>query len=323
MKSKKYTKKKFENLVKTSLSMNGNMRETMRKRSKNKKFLFPNQPLKTVKFDKQKFMKMKNIFAWFGHSTILMKIDGKTIISDPVFRIPSPVTLVGPKPFPMTHPPKIEDLPDKIDLLLITHDHYDHLEKETIKKIQEKVKMFFVPLKVKKHLTRWGVPEKKVKEFHWYESKKYEGIEIIFTPSRHFSGRGLMNRNSTLWGGWIIKSNKNNIFISGDSGYFNEFKKIGEKYGPFDISFIDGGQYDKAWEGVHMNPEKAVQAGIELRSKTHFLIHWAKYVLSVHSWTEPIERFTKEAKRKNQIISTPKIGEIFKIENLRNNKWWK
>ena len=177
-------------------------------------------------------------------------------------------------------------------------------------------------MKVKKILVRWGVSENKIIEFDWYDSKKQSNLEFIFTPSRHFSGRGLTNRNSTLWGGWIIKSQKKKVYISGDGGYFSEFKKVGESHGPFDIAFMENGQYNKAWKDIHMMPEESVKAGINAKGKILFPVHWGKYDLSVHSWTEPIERFSEEAKRKKQIVATPMIGEIFNFEKIPKSKWW-
>jgi len=323
--SKNYVKGKFKNLVTTKLSLKESegMMDAMIGRFRNGKERFPQIPMKTKKFDKDKFEKMDEAYSWFGHSSLLFKIEGKTIVVDPVFGRASFVSCVGPKSFPMDNPPRIEDLPKKIDLVLITHDHFDHLEKQTLNKIHENTKMFFVPLGVKKLLVKWGVPENKIKEFDWYDSKKYESLELIFTSSRHFAGRSLTNRNQTLWGGWVIKSNQKRIYISGDSGYFNEFERIGKDYGPFDIVFVENGQYNKAWKDIHMIPEESVQAGIDSRSKVLFPVHWGKYDLSLHSWQEPIERFQKEAKKKIQIVATPQIGEIFGLEKIPKTTWWK
>jgi L-ascorbate metabolism protein UlaG (beta-lactamase superfamily) len=265
---------------------------------------------------------MKEAITWFGHSSLLLRLDGKTILIDPVFKRASPISFAGPKTFLMKHTPGINNLPKDIDVLLITHDHYDHLEYNTIKTIHKNVKMFYVPLGVKNILTRWGVSKNKIKEFDWYDKSSFENINFIFTPSRHFSGRGLTNINSTLWGGWIIKSKNKNIYVSGDGGYFEEFKKIGLKFGPFDIMFVENGQYNEAWSNIHMFPEQSVQASIICKAKIVMPIHWGKYDLSIHPWKEPIERFVKEAKHKKIKITTPKIGEIFTIKKLPNEKWW-
>lgn len=324
--SKNYRDGKFQNLVPTRLSFRDSdgFGEAMRKSFfGNKKIRSPQKPLATIKFNKNEFLAKEDVFSWFGHSTILMNLSNKVILIDPVFNRASPFSFIGPKPFLMNNPPMIEDLPDKIDIILLTHDHYDHLEYKTIIKIQKNVKMFFVPLNVKKILINWGIPENKIKEFDWYDSTKYENIELIFTPCRHFSGRKLTNRNSTLWGGWIIQTNSKKIFISGDSGNFDEFKKIGKKYGPFDLMFVENGQYDKAWIDIHMLPEQSIQAGINSNAKILVPIHWGKYDLSVHPWKEPIQRFTKEAKIKKQKILTPKIGSIFSLDDSsKNEDWW-
>lgn len=323
--SKNYVNGKFKNLVATRLSLKESkgLGNAMIERFKNSKERFPQIPINTIKFKKKEFVKMGEAFSWFGHFSLLFRIGGKTIVVDPVFGRASLVSFVGPKPFPMKNPPKLDDLPKNIDLVLITHDHYDHLEIQTIKKIHRNTKIFFVPLGVKKILVKWGVPENKIKEFDWYDFKTYEELELIFTPSRHFSGRRLTDRNKTLWGGWIIKSNNKKIYISGDGGYFDEFEKIGKKYGPFDIAFVDSGQYNKVWRDIHMIPEESVQAGIDSQSKVLFPVHWGKYNLSLHSWKEPIERFQKEAKKKNQIVATPQIGKIFTLEKIPKTTWWK
>jgi len=285
----------------------------------------PKNPLPSVKFNKANFAENDdNSITWFGHSTILFKLEKRIIIVDPVFNNAAPFSaILGPKPFKYENNICAKILPDKIDIVLITHDHYDHLDYKTIKEIHSKVEKFLVPLGNKAHLLKWGVPVSKIEEFDWYDSLSYNNIDFTFTPSRHFSGRAIRDRFATLWGGWIIKSEKNNLFISGDSGYFDEFKKIGEEYGPFDLAFIENGAYNPRWANIHLFPEQGVQASFDVKAKTALPIHWGKFSLSSHSWKEPIERFTKEAKKRNLTIATPLIGQTFIIEgDLPNENWW-
>ncbi len=285
----------------------------------------PKNPLPSVKFNKTNFTENDdNSITWFGHSTILIKLDNKIIVTDPVFNNASPFsTILGPTPFEYENNICAKDLPNKIDIVLITHDHYDHLDYKTIKEIHTRVEKFFVPLGNKAHLLKWGVHEGKIEEFDWYNNLPYKDIDFTFTPSRHFSGRGITDRFATLWGGWIIKSKNSNLFISGDSGYFDEFKRIGEKFGPFDIVFIENGAYNPRWQYIHLFPEQGVHASLDAQAKVALPIHWGKFSLSSHSWSEPIERFAKEAEERNLTIATPLVGQTFIIGgDIPNESWW-
>ena len=279
----------------------------------------PSRPLPSVKLIGNR---MKNgEFAWLGHSTILMKLNDKVIITDPVFNNASPIP-GSVKPFKMEHAPSIRNLPNNIDVVLISHDHYDHLDYKAIQDLNNRVSNFLVPLGVKAHLLSWGVNENKIKEKDWYEDVYIDSIHYVFTPSRHFSGRGLSNRFSTLWGSWVIQSDSTNIFFSGDSGYFDEFKKIGSEYGPFDIAFMENGAYNTNWNQIHFMPEESVQASVDLNATLMFPIHWGKFDLSVHPWDEPITRASRESKIKEVKLVTPFIGEVFDLQNPPNRIWW-
>lgn len=317
---------KFRNLVSTSMSFKKGEDYTSGYIVDPKIGKRPKKLLPSIKYNKSDFEKNDgNSITWFGHSTILLKLDNKIIIVDPVFNNASPFsTILGPAPFKYDNKITAEDLPNKIDVVLITHDHYDHLDYKTIKEIHTNVEKFLVPLGNKAHLLKWGVPTNKIEEFDWYNNLSFENIDFTFTPSRHFSGRAIRDRFATLWGGWIIKSRNNNLFISGDSGYFNEFKKIGEKYGPFDIVFIENGAYNPRWENIHLFPEQGVQTCLDALAKIAFPIHWGKFNLSFHSWVDPIERFAKEAENRNLDIATPLIGQTFMIgEDIPNESWWR
>ena len=262
--------------------------------------------------------------TWFGHSAFLLEMDGKKILIDPMFGdSPSPHPLLGPKRYSKELPIEIEKLPF-IDAIIFSHDHYDHLDYGSVQKLKGKVGEYYVPLGVGNHLVEWGVEKEKIHELKWWDTINLDGIELVCCPARHFSGRGMFNRASTLWCSWVIKGKKDNIYFSGDSGYDAHFKKIGEKYGPFDISLMECGQYNKDWILFHMMPEETAQAAIDLNSKLLLPIHWGAFTLAFHDWTDPIERVTKRAKELNMPITTPKIGEPVIIRNLTfpTEKWW-
>lgn len=279
----------------------------------------PTTLLPSAKFNKNELL--NNSFVWLGHSTILMKVNELVIITDPVLYNASPVPGTV-KPFEIEHPIKAKDLPQKIDIVLISHDHYDHLDYKAIQELEPRISYLYVPLGIKAHLLKWGVPESKIKEKDWGETINYNNVKFTMTPARHFSGRGLTNRFTTLWCSWVITSQDLNIFFNGDSGYFDEYKTIGEKYGPFDISFMENGAYDKDWAEIHMLPEESVQATIDLKSNLMFPIHWGKFDLANHNWKDPIIRASNETELKKVHIATPLIGEIFTLKNIPHQKWW-
>ncbi len=263
--------------------------------------------------------------TWFGHSTFLIEIDGKNLLLDPVFgQYAAPHPLLGRKRYNSKMPINIAELPP-IDAIIISHDHYDHLDYESIKQLKDKTDRFFVPLGVDNHLERWGVDSTKISTMDWWEERKYNDLVIAFTPSRHMSGRRLNDQSTTLWGSWVLKGTKKNIFFSGDGGYGKHFKEIGEKYGGFDFALMECGQYNKLWSDVHMIPEQTVQASIDINARLIIPIHWGAFTLATHSWTDPIERVTKEAKKLNLPIATPQIGEpiVGSHSNVPESEWWK
>lgn len=284
----------------------------------------PPAPIPTVKRDlKIRDSLREPAVTWFGHSTVLIQIDGKNILIDPVFSArTSPVQYAGTKAFPGTMPYTIEDLPE-IDLVLLSHDHYDHLDYNSILKLKNKAKMFVMPLGVGSHLEYWGVDTSKMKELDWWDSANpLPGLEIIATPARHFSGRGF-TRNKTLWTSYVIRSAKYNFFFNGDSGYEEHFKLIGEKYGPFDLAFIETGQYSPYWPNIHMMPEESVQAAIDVKAKVLMPIHWGKFALSIHAWDDPIRRTAAKAETEDLNLTTPLIGELVFVDSLYPNRhWW-
>lgn len=263
--------------------------------------------------------------TWFGHSALLLQIDGKVLLLDPMFgRAPSPFPRFGGKRYSGRLPFEIEELP-MIDAILLSHDHYDHLDFGSIKMLKDKVGHFFVPLGVGSHLERWGVDPVKITEHDWWNESEFDGLTFACTPARHFSGRGLRDRDRTLWCSWVIAGERTKVYFSGDSGYGPHFAEIGEKYGPFDMTFMECGQYDERWSAIHMMPEETVQAHVDVKGNVMIPIHWAAFTLSLHDWTDPVERAVKAAKERGVEVATPKIGETVKVGagEYPTVAWWR
>ncbi|MBP9889590.1 MAG: MBL fold metallo-hydrolase [Leptospiraceae bacterium] len=284
----------------------------------------PSEKLPDIKPDMAEFLKKsdKLKFIWFGHSTFLINFDETIILFDPIFSTAASPVSFAVKRF---QPPvlKLEELPE-IHYIVISHDHYDHLDMETIQFFKTKKTKFITPLGVTSHMKEWGVEEERLTELDWWDSIHTENLEFILTPAQHFSGRKGSNQMKTLWGSWIVRSKNQSLYFSGDSGFDTHFKTIGDKYGPFDITFIENGQYDLKWKEVHVLPEETAQAFIDLKGKRLVPVHWGMFDLSLHSWFDPIERLEKEAEKRNLNLLTPKFGQIVKLEEETIfEKWWK
>ena len=261
---------------------------------------------------------------WFGHSTFLLQINEKNILIDPMFgKVPAPHPMLGSKRFSSELPIVIEELP-RIDAVLLSHDHYDHLDYGSILKLKDKVGKFYTPLGVGVHLTEWGIAPEHIIELDWWQETKFGDLVFRCTPAQHFSGRGVSDRAATLWSSWIIQSPTENIFFSGDSGYGPHFKAIGEKYGPFDFAMMECGQYNEMWKEIHMMPEEAAQAGIDVKAKLIMPIHWGAFKLAMHPWTDPVERITKKASALKLPLIVPKIGApiILNSNQTLFDPWW-
>lgn len=261
--------------------------------------------------------------VWFGHSSYLMKIEGKTFLVDPVFSgnaSPIPSSNLS---FKGTEVYKADDMPF-IDFLVLTHDHYDHLDYDTILKLKDKVGVVICPVGVGAHFTLWGYDEGKVNELYWGESLElFEGATISCTTARHFSGRWL-KRNTSLWASYVLKTKKLKIFIGGDSGYGRHFKEIGVQHGPFDLVILENGQYNKNWPYIHMLPGEHLKAAMDLNAKALLPVHNSKFALAMHHWKEPMELLHGEAEEKNFPVMFPMIGEVVKLpaEQKIWDKWW-
>jgi len=288
----------------------------------------PASPIHVSTIDWNQVNSKNDSLTWLGHSAYLLSIDNKKLLLDSMLSpVASPVSFVGINRYEYSEDIMlniIDEMPP-IDAVFISHDHYDHLDYQSIVKLNSKVSHFFVPLGCSAHLIRWGIPEEMITELNWWEETEYQGLTVALTPSRHGSGRDPFNIDTTLWGGWVILGSKTRAYTSGDGGYGPHFKEIGDQYGPFDITLIEGAQYDQRWAEVHMVPEQAVQANLDVDGETMMLMHWGAFTLANHAWDEPIERALEEANEREVNIIAPMIGETVMLDSelqTSSTSWW-
>ena len=284
----------------------------------------PPRPLPSVKTDLKNLPGGNPVIVWFGHSSYLLKINGKHILVDPVFSgYASPFKFESVKNFDGSNVYNTDDMPP-IDILLITHDHYDHCDYPTLMKLRNKTKHIITSLGVGSHLNYWGINNSMVTELDWHNSVEMPGgLQFTAAPARHFSGRGF-KRSQTLWSSFILKTKEHSIYIGADSGYDTHFKEIGNQHGPFDIAILESGQYNEAWHSIQSMPEETVLAGMDIKANMILPVHWGKFSLSLHPWNEPIERFTKRAGEMRVNTTTPMIGEpIILGQSYPAAKWWR
>lgn len=283
----------------------------------------PTDLIPSVKTDLHQIAPDSNVVVWFGHSSCFIQLDGKKILVDPVFSgnaSPVPGTV---KPFKGSDIYTVADLPD-IDYLLISHDHYDHLDYETVLALKNKTKKVICGLGVGADFEYWGYAPEQIMEKDWHEKVSVDsGFTIYAEPARHKSGRGLA-QNKTLWLSFVIQSTKTTIYISGDSGYGKHFAAIGNKYGPVDLAILEDGQYDKAWHYVHMLPDEVLKAAHDLKAKRLFPFHSSKFTLAKHPWDEPLAAITALNKQFNIPLVTPMIGQVVDLDNPKQEfkQWW-
>ena len=284
----------------------------------------PTKPLPSEKVDLLHLDPAQDVLVWFGHSSYFLQLDGITFLVDPVLSgAASPVSFTT-NAFAGTDRYKVEDLP-KIDFLLITHDHWDHLDYETVLQLKSKVDQIVCSLGTGEHLEYWGFDTAKISEKDWNETVKFQkNVTIHTAPARHFSGRGF-KRNQALWTSYILEINDKRIFIGGDSGYDSHFKQIGEKFKSFDLAILENGQYNKNWKYIHMMPDEVLKAAKDLNTKILFPVHSSKFALATHPWYEPLETITSLPKDSSFIIITPKIGSIASPTDSNQvfDKWWR
>jgi len=284
----------------------------------------PHDTIPSVKTDLVNLPMDSNVLVWFGHSSCFIQVDGKRILIDPVFSSNASPVPGSVKAFEGTNTYSVSDLP-AIDYLLISHDHYDHLDYETVLALKNKTKKVICGLGVGSHFERWGYRAEQIIEKDWHEKVEPDSTFAIHTePARHKSGRGL-KQNNTLWLSFVIKSSHTRIYISGDSGYDTHFAEIGKKFGPIDIAIMEDGQYDSAWHHVHLLPEETWKAAKDVKAKRLLPVHHSKFVLARHPWYEPMEKVTALTNDDTMHLLTPVIGEVINLNDSGQNfrSWWK
>ncbi|MEO5646097.1 MAG: MBL fold metallo-hydrolase [Candidatus Paceibacterota bacterium] len=282
----------------------------------------PSRQFVTDKADLHHLVDDEPVVVWFGHSSYLISHKGFKVLVDPVLFGPaSPVSFIG-HGFTGTTIYTPEDFPE-IDLLIITHDHYDHLSYETVLALKGKIKNIITSAGVQSHLNYWGFDSSIITALDWHQSSALNStVTVTAFPARHFSGR-FLTRGKTLWSSFVLELNGVKIFIGGDSGYDKQFKIIGNTHGPFDMAFIECGQYNKNWPEIHMFPEQTAQAATDLKTTVLLPVHWGKFVLSVHAWNDPIKRLMAVAPDKNYQVVTPMLGEVYTLgKEIKNKEWW-
>ncbi len=323
MASPNYKDGAFQNLEHTEVMRQGASFWGITKEMINRpKTITPSKPMPSVKTNLRDLTDETPTVVWFGHSSYFIKSKGFTILVDPVFSgNASPVSFFG-KAFKGADVYNVEDFP-AIDILLITHDHYDHLDYKTVTKLIPKTKKVVTSLGVGEHLEYWGFNPAIITELDWWESTTITTeINLTATPARHFSGRGI-KRATSLWSSFVLNLNGYCLFLGGDSGYGTHFKTIGEKFGPFDLAILENGQYGHNWPNIHTMPEETVLAAQDLKASIVLPVHWGKFVLSIHPWNEPIKRFVTAANKAQLAFVAPQIGEPYKIgEKVISENWW-
>jgi L-ascorbate metabolism protein UlaG (beta-lactamase superfamily) len=304
--SPQYRDGRFHNTVEASVLPRGAMRAAMREMIFGKQVRKPTAPVPLVTPGAASVEGLH--LTWYGHASTLVELDGRRVLFDPVWsKRCSPFQFAGPR---RLHPPPVPlDALPQVDAIVISHDHYDHLDLPTVRQlVRTQEAPFLVPIGVGAHLDRWQVPRHRIVELDWDDGVDLAGLRLTATAARHFSGR-LFARDRTLWGSWVVESGGRKVFYTGDSGYFDGYGAIGEKYGPFDASLIQIGAYSPAWPDIHMTPEDAVKAHVDLRAGLLLPVHWATFVLSYHSWSEPVDRLWREAKAFDVSVAIPRPGE--------------
>lgn len=284
----------------------------------------PAAQLPVLKLTREDLLQAPNHSLYrLGHSTVLLKLRDRFWLTDPVFANRAfPVQWIGPKRFHEA-PITIDELPP-IEGVLISHDHYDHLDRSSILALASKTKNFLAPLGVGDLLIEWGVDPGKVHQLDWWGEIEVDGLKFVATPARHFSGRGLNDANSRLWTSWVILDKDIRLFFGGDSGYFSGFREIGERYGPFDLTLLECGAYDTRWPDVHMQPAEVLRAHQDLRGRWLIPIHNGTFDLGLHPWKDPFERLNALAIANRTQISWPSIGQWISLSNpTGTTEWWR
>lgn len=304
---------------------NESVQHILGKRSPDRERIRPEKQLPAVSPGKLERLHEDELkFVWFGHSSTLFQMGERNIFLDPVLsERTSPVDFAGPQRFSELAI-SIDEVPE-LDVVFISHDHYDHLDYKTIKGIDSRVKRYVVPLGIDVCLKGWGVPEEKIVSLAWWESVELEGISFTLIPSQHFSGRNPLKMNRTLWGGIYFTDSFHSVYYSGDTGYFNGFAEVYERLGAPDVMLADSGQYNAGWAGIHMTPWQAVQAASDAHAKRFVPVHWGAFVLSNHPWDEPPKGAVEEGLKLGVDVATPRLGQLVDVDQLdqqATERWW-
>jgi len=286
----------------------------------------PRSPPSTVAVERSRFATTPRSglrVTWLGHSTVLLEIDGHRFLTDPAWseRV-GPTHFTGPKRW---YPPPLalRDLPP-LDAVVLSHDHYDHLDYATIVALKDRNLLFVAPLGVGAHLKRWGIPAAQIIELDWWQSRAFGDLALWATPARHASGRALIfDDGATLWAGYAFLGARHRVYYSGDTGLFPVLKTVGERFGPFDLTMIEVGQYDRSWPDWHLGPEQAVEAHLRVRGAVMLPVHWGLFALASHGWTEPIERTLAAGHKAGAVVITPRPGQsVEPTEERPRERWW-
>jgi len=261
--------------------------------------------------------------TWLGHSTLLLELDGARILTDPVWgERASPMSFAGPKRF---HPAPVplESLPE-LDAVLVSHDHYDHLCRATITALAKRRVPFITALGVGAHLEAYGVAPEFITELDWWEETRVGPVGFTATPSQHFSGRGLGDRNQALWASWVLTTDRRRVFFSGDTGLTSEFEEIGRRHGPFDLVMLEVGAFHPSWGGIHLGPENALKAHAMLGGGLLMPVHWGTFNLALHAWDEPAETLLRLASQQRVRLFTPRLGAAMEPAHVEAaTPWWR
>jgi L-ascorbate metabolism protein UlaG (beta-lactamase superfamily) len=303
--------KKFVNAVPTNVLVPGTTWEMIRHQLFGREERVPSRPPPVVSRGTGDFATppASGLRAtWIGHASVLVEIDGHRLLTDPIWsERASPSTLVGPRRF---HPPPLPlDALPPIDVVIVSHDHFDHLDMATVQALASRGARFAVPLGVGAHLEAWSIPAAQISELDWGESVRVGALELTATPARHYSGRNPLRRDETLWSSWVVKGPRHRLFFSGDSGFSDAFEAIGAARGPFDLTLVKIGACDRTWQDIHMSPEEAVRAHVALGGKLLLPIHWGTFNLAFHAWNAPAEEVLAAATARGVAIAIPRPGE--------------
>lgn len=313
---------RFVNLTPTAVTLKGTSIFKMLKEYRNRPpDTAPGQPLPSVMTNLAALPDEGAWVVWFGHSSYLLMVDGLKILVDPVFSgNAAPVSFMA-KAFPGANVYGVAAMPP-IDILLLTHDHYDHLDYRTVKALIPKVGQYITSLGVGAHLEYWGVAADRIAELDWWECREAMGLSFTATPARHFSGRSF-RRGGTLWSSFVLRGRGRSLYLGGDSGYEQHFRAIGERFGPFELAILECGQYGKNWPFIHMVPEDTVRAALDLRAAAMMPVHWGKFTLALHPWKEPVSRVLAAAADKGLPVTTPLIGQPVRVGGpYPAERWW-